>query len=159
VGGVSTAARAALVVGVDRAAEEVVGRTRSYRARLEDLARAGIRRQAEAAGRGIARLGRRVVRLTGTGAGPARHPAPRQVATSAWEDYCRAIRRYVPAEYEGAVTLFRARELPAARPDLGWAPLLPGLEIEVVPGDHHSCVTRHVAAFASRLEARLQRAE
>jgi len=48
--------------------------------------------------------------------------------------------------------------LPAASPDLGWRMLLPQLEVEVVPGDHHTCVTRHVGAFASRLEARLQRA-
>jgi thioesterase domain-containing protein len=81
------------------------------------------------------------------------------VAAAAWQTYRRAIRRYVPAGYDGAVTLFRAEELEAPRPDLGWAPLLPRLEIEVVPGDHHTCVTRHVGAFASRLEARLQRLE
>jgi thioesterase domain-containing protein len=78
------------------------------------------------------------------------------VPAAGWEAYCRAIRRYVPAGYDGAVTLFRAAELRAARPDLGWAPLLPGLEIEVVPGDHHTCVTRHVRVFAQRLAARLR---
>jgi len=68
----------------------------------------------------------------------------------------RAIRRYVPGHDGGAVTLFRAEEQPTVRPDLGWSALLPQLEIEVVPGDHHTCVTRHVKAFASRLGARLQ---
>jgi thioesterase domain-containing protein/acyl carrier protein len=159
VGGVSPVARAALFAGVDRAAEEVVDRARSYRERLGALARAGLRRQAGALGRQAGRLARGIARLAGTGREPDLHAPPPDAGTSAWRAYCRAIRRYVPAGYEGAVTLFRAQELPAARPDLGWAPLLPGLEIEVVPGDHHSCVTRHVGVFASRLEARLQRAE
>ena len=54
--------------------------------------------------------------------------------------------------------LFRAEELRVRRPDLGWARLLSSLEVEMVPGDHHSCITRHVAVLGSRLEARLQRA-
>jgi len=159
VGGLSPADRAALVARVDRAAEELVGRTRTYRARLGGLARAGLRRQAGAVGRRLAGAARRVARMVGAGYEPALHQAPPDVAAAAWQAYRRAIRRYVPGDYEGAVTLFRAEELRAPRPDLGWAPLLPRLEIEVVPGDHHTCVTRHVSAFASRLEARLQRAE
>ena len=66
----------------------------------------------------------------------------------AWQAYRRAIRRYVPEAYEGVVALFRAEKLPAERPDLGWADLLPHLQIEVVPGDHHTCITRHVSALA-----------
>ena len=56
-----------------------------------------------------------------------------------------------------AVALLRAEELPATRPDLGWTDLFPRLEIEVVPGDHLTCVTRHVGEFGERLEALLQR--
>jgi thioesterase domain-containing protein len=97
--------------------------------------------------------------MVGAGDDPVLTAAPSGVAVAGWEAYRRAIRQYVPAGYDGAVTLFRAAELRATRPDLGWASLLPGLEIEVVPGDHHTCVTRHVGVFAQRLEARLRRLE
>lgn len=159
VGRLSPAAQAALVAGVDDAAEEIVERARTGRARLGGLVRAGLRRQAATVGRRLTGVARRIARLAGAGDDPIFHAAPPAVAGAGWEAYRRAIRRYVPAGYDGAVTLFRAAELRASRPDLGWSPLLPRLEIEVVPGDHHSCVTRHVGAFASRLEARLQRLE
>ena len=159
VGRLSPAARAAFVASVDRAAEEIAERARDGRTRLRGLARAGLRRQAGAVGRRLTGVARWLARLAGAGDVPAFHAAPQDVPAAAWQAYRRAIQRYVPCGYEGAVTLFRAEELRAPRPDLGWAPLLPRLEIEVVPGDHHTCVTRHVAAFASRLEARLQRAE
>jgi thioesterase domain-containing protein/acyl carrier protein len=159
VGGLSPAARATFLARVDRAAEGIVERVRAGRARLLRLARAGLRHQAAAIGRRLTGAARRIARLAGAGDDPAFHAAPPDVAAAAWQTYRRAIRRYVPAGYDGAVTLFRAEELEAPRPDLGWAPLLPRLEIEVVPGDHHTCVTRHVGAFASRLEARLQRLE
>ncbi|TMG83469.1 MAG: hypothetical protein E6H78_12200 [Betaproteobacteria bacterium] len=67
--------------------------------------------------------------------------------------------RYVPPRYAGPVALFRAEHFPAARPDLGWSALLPRLQVVVVPGDHHSCITRHVAAFGAHLDEVLRRAE
>ena len=70
----------------------------------------------------------------------------------------RAIQRYVPSSYAGRVVLFRAEQLPAYRPDLGWSRLLPRLEVAVIPGDHHSCITRHVATFGARLNEALRRA-
>src|SRR5262249_55671391 len=66
-----------------------------------------------------------------------------------------AYRRYVPSRYAGRVVLFRAEDYPAQRPDLGWSPYLPRLEVVVVPGDHHSCITRHVAEFAARMNEAL----
>jgi amino acid adenylation domain-containing protein len=155
----SPAAQATFVAKVDRAAGDIVERMRAGRTRLLRLAGAGLGDQAGAVGRRLTGVARGIARLVGVGGDPAFHAAPPQVAAAAWQTYRRAIRRYVPAGYDGAVTLFRAEELEAPRPDLGWAPLLPRLEIEVVPGDHHTCVTRHVGAFASRLEARLQRLE
>jgi thioesterase domain-containing protein/acyl carrier protein len=157
-GGVAPATRIALLADVDRAAEALVGTVRSVGTRLVGLARAGPRRQVRAVGRRLVWSARWLSRLAGAGHGPALHPAPPQIGADAWQGYARAIRRYVPVGYEGAVTLFRAEALPAARPDLGWARVLPRLEIEVIPGDHHTCVTRHVAAFAAQLEARLRRA-
>ena len=72
--------------------------------------------------------------------------------------YSNAVRRYAPPSYGGRVALFRAEELPARNPDLGWSSLLPRLEIVVVPGDHYTCITRHVAAFGARLDNVLRNA-
>jgi thioesterase domain-containing protein len=72
--------------------------------------------------------------------------------------YSNAVRRYAPPSYAGRVALFRAEELPARNPDLGWSSLLPRLEIVVVPGDHYTCITRHVAAFGARLDDVLRNA-
>ena len=157
VGRLSPSRRTALASTVTGAAEVIAERARVGRARLLGLARAGFRRQAAAVGRRLTGAARWVARVAGPGNDAIFRAAPTAVAGAGWEAYCRAIRRYVPAGYDGAVTLFRAAELRASRPDLGWAPLLPGLEIEVVPGDHHTCVTRHVRVFARRLEARLRR--
>jgi hypothetical protein len=56
--------------------------------------------------------------------------------------------------------LFRAEELPAARTDLGWSRgLLPHLTVVVIPGDHHTCITRYVATFSARLEEAMRNAE
>jgi amino acid adenylation domain-containing protein len=75
-----------------------------------------------------------------------------------------AIRSYAPPPYPGRVVLFRAAaERPARRvhlgglrperrPDLGWRAIAPGLEIVEVPGDHVTCITRHVAVLAARLD-------
>jgi thioesterase domain-containing protein/acyl carrier protein len=157
VGRLSPATRSAFAARVTGAAETLVERACIGRARLAGLARAGLRRQAAAVGRRLAGAALWLARRSGLGRDPIFHAAPPAVAVAGWEVYRRAIRRYVPAGYDGAVTLFRAAELRATRPDLGWARLLPGLEIEVVPGDHHTCVTRHVGVFAQRLEARLRR--
>ena len=158
-GVLSLAGQIGLVTTVDRATERVVAEARSFQVRLAALARAGIRRQAAAVERRVAAAVRGLGRLLGAdGLDPAAHPAPPEPGGASSKAYRDAIRRYVPGAYDGPVALFRAEELPAASPDLGWRMLLPQLEVEVVPGDHHTCVTRHVGAFASRLEARLQRA-
>jgi thioesterase domain-containing protein/acyl carrier protein len=157
VGRLSPSRRAAFASRVTGAADAIVEGARTGRARVFGLARAGVRRQAAAVGRRVTGAARWIASVAGRGDESIFGAAPPAVAIAGWEAYRRAIRRYVPAGYDGAVTLFRAAELRATRPDLGWAPLLPGLEIEVVPGDHHTCVTRHVGVFAERLEARLRR--
>jgi thioesterase domain-containing protein/acyl carrier protein len=88
---------------------------------------------------------------------PARDVPPE--LAEAWQRFRRAIRHYVPARYVGLVALFRAEECPARRPDLGWSRLLPRLEVGVVPGDHHTCITRHVATLGARLEDVLRRVD
>jgi amino acid adenylation domain-containing protein len=112
------------------ASNGIAGLARYYRRRLRLLARSGLRAQ-------IGFLRR----------------------TLAWAAYRRAIRRYAPSPYSGRVALFRAEEFPAKSPDLGWSELLPRLEVVVIPGDHYTCVTRHVAALGARLEEVLRRVE
>jgi thioesterase domain-containing protein/acyl carrier protein len=156
-GGLSPAGCAAIFARVDSLAEGMASQTRSGWDRLRILARSDIRHQASAVGRRVSWAARGLAHGLG-GSHAERHDAaiPDAVAAS-WQAYRRAIRRYVPGAYAGSVALFRAEELPADRPDLGWSGLLPRLEVTVVPGDHHTCVTHHVGAFAARLEEFLQR--
>jgi amino acid adenylation domain-containing protein len=116
-----------------RAGEEIAWRAVYYRKRLATLRQKG----------GLAE----------TPQGAPREPLAVRHA------YSRAARRYLPERYTGRVALFRAEEFPARHPDLGWSKLLPQLEIVVVPGDHYTCITRHVAEFAARLDDVLRRAD
>ena len=154
-------ARAGLFVRVDRAWEEIDEWARYYQTRIGILRRSGTRAQMDFLGRKLAGTARRFARVLESrpewrDSAPAHDPAaldgPRHT-------YRQAIRRYAPTRYAGLVALFRAEEFPADRPDLGWARLLPHLEVGVIPGDHHTCITRHVAAFGARLEDVLHRAD
>jgi thioesterase domain-containing protein len=69
-----------------------------------------------------------------------------------------AVRHYVPSCYSGSVVLFRAEQFPAPRADLDWASVVPQLEGVASPGDHLTCITRHVASFGAHLNAILRRA-
>jgi len=154
--------RAGLFVRVDRAWEEIDEWTRYYQNRLGILRRSGTRAQMDFLGRKLAGTARRFARvLEGRPEWPDSAPAhdvPPPL-TEPRQTYRRAIRRYVPPIYEGVVALFRAEQFPAYRPDLGWSRLLPHLEVGVIPGDHHTCITRHVAAFGASLEDVLRRAD
>jgi thioesterase domain-containing protein len=131
-----------------RVYQEIGWRARYYRDQAMTFGRAGLREQVE--------VGRRKI-------GSIRHAADApgfrfHVDVPAVDSPSRAVKRYVPPPYPGRVALFRAEAFPAREPDLGWSALLPRLEVLVVPGDHHTCITRHVAAFAARLEEVLKRA-
>jgi amino acid adenylation domain-containing protein len=154
----SAAARASVVARAGWAAEIAFERARSGGTRFAGLARAARQPRMSAVRRRLMAAVDHMPRLVGAGGERGLHAAPVDVAGAAWRRYRRAIRSYVPAAYDGPVVLFRAEALRVRRPDLGWTPLLSRFEVEMVPGDHHTWVTRHVAAFASRLEARLQRA-
>jgi amino acid adenylation domain-containing protein len=154
-------ARAGLFVRVDRAWEEIDEWARYYQNRLGILRRSGTRAQMDFLGRKLVGTARRLARVLESRPerrdGAPAHAPP--VLTEPRQTYRRAIRRYAPSRYAGLVALFRAEQFPAHRPDLGWARLLPRLEVGVIPGDHHSCITRHVAAFGARLEEVLHRAD
>jgi amino acid adenylation domain-containing protein len=68
----------------------------------------------------------------------------------------RALRRYVPASYQGKVVLFRASD---GAPPLGndsalrWRKVAEQLEVQAVPGDHYQIVTEpHVRTLAERMK-------
>lgn len=160
-GGLPPHARARLFVRVDRTWEEIDEWARYYQHRLGILRRSGTRAQMDFVGRKLAGTAQRFARVL-EGRPERRDSAPVHDPPALAEPrqtYRRAIRRYVPSRYEGLVALFRAEQFPAHRPDLGWSRLLPRLEVGVIPGDHHTCITRHVAAFGARFEEVLRRAD
>jgi thioesterase domain-containing protein len=151
--------RAPLLRGFERQAKlsaktyrEIAWRARYYRGRLGELGRSGLRAQVDFTRRKIGSK-----REAGADGARGFHFHPDRPALDSRRAQSRAVKRYVPPAYEGRVALFRAEEFPADAPDLGWSSLLPQLEIVVVPGDHHTCITRHVAAFAATLEDVLRR--
>lgn len=150
-------ARDGLFVSVDRAWEEIDEWTRYYQRRLGILSRSGARGQLDFVRRKLAGTARRFARAL-EGDREEAHELPSALAEPRLT-YRRAIRHYMPSGYSGLVTLFLAEQFPAHRPDLGWGRLLPRLEIGVIPGDHHTCITRHVAAFGARLDEVLRRAD
>lgn len=158
--GLPPEARGEPFVRLDRAREEIDAWARYYRTRLGILRRDGTRAQMDVLGRKLAGTARRLARMLEIRPEwPDRAPGhERSALTEPRQTYRRAIRRYAPSTYTGLVALFRAEQFPAHRSDLGWASLLPRLEVGVIPGDHHTCITRHVAALGARLEDVLHRA-
>jgi acyl transferase domain-containing protein/thioesterase domain-containing protein len=77
--------------------------------------------------------------------------------------FLEALKKYVPAPYQGRVTLFRAQEVARAYDHvgarLGWSDtLLPKLELFEVPGGHDSLVREpNVRVLASGLDEVLRR--
>jgi len=154
--------RRELFSSLDSVSENLVSQAEYYGRRLKALGRSDLRGQAEFVGRSLGRMARGLDRLLAFR--PARREgAPGQSAPRAivetWPALRRAVRRHLPPPYDGPVALFRAEGFPASRPDLGWSSLLPQLEVTVVPGDHYTCVTRHVGVLGMRLEETLRRAE
>ena len=132
-----------------------------YRDRVRVLATSDVKTQGKFVLRRLGEAARNVTALLAgrEGAHPGDQNDP-AVTALAEDAYRRTIRRYVPAPYEGLVVLFRAEELPAARTDLGWSRrLLSHFTVVVVPGDHHTCITRYVATFSARLEEAMRNAE
>ena len=99
--------------------------------------------------RGAARLvGRNgSSRVTSEGAVPANRRDAMGVA------FMRAAEEYVPLPYPGRVTLFWPEHDPAS-PEAameGWKQVAADVDLHVVPGDHLSYSTRHMAEFGARL--------
>ena len=90
-------------------------------------------------------------------AAPSR-PATDDAQDARYHHIRNAMMAYVPGRYHGSVTLvWPEEEFRTLRPDQlhGWASLADSSELQVIPGGHHSILTRHLPALAATLTARL----
>jgi len=73
-----------------------------------------------------------------------------------WTVYKRVNRVYVPGRYSGRVTIVwpeNEARLRPGYPDGVWRPLVPAIDLQIVPGGHHTCLTRYVEQLAARVKA------
>ena len=70
--------------------------------------------------------------------------------------YRDTIKKYAPAPYTGRVVVLRPEHHPDTRPAMGWARFIPDAQMVVVPGDHHTTITRHIDTVAAQLRTWLQ---
>ncbi len=72
----------------------------------------------------------------------------------------RLVRGYVAQPYLAPITLLvsEGRTGSNADPTLGWSKVSPQVVLHRVPGDHHTCLTRHLNAVAEILRSGLERA-
>src|SRR5262249_35135082 len=95
---------------------------------------------------------------------------PLQVAQQVLDDLKRLFHHhmvltdnYVVRPYPGRIILFRPSDAPFAvptPPDRGWGSLAAGVDVHLVPGQHHSMVKEpHVQVLARELAACLRQAE
>ncbi|HVF91425.1 MAG TPA: amino acid adenylation domain-containing protein [Blastocatellia bacterium] len=74
--------------------------------------------------------------------------------------YRRAMEGYVPRAYPGPVTLFWPSEEPLRYvddPTAGWSRVAAEVAVHSIPGEHLTCITRHLPALAEQLEICLQK--
>jgi amino acid adenylation domain-containing protein len=157
--GMGPAARVRLGARLDLAADRTAHLAEYYQARLRGLGGTPRRRQMALIGRALGRA-TGMLRADPEAPPPTGPPAlPADFTVGRRHLYRPSLRLYAPAPYLGRTVLLRAESEPARRPDLGWRRLLPHVEVDVIPGEHLTCITRHVAAFAARLEQVLRQGE
>jgi len=165
--GLSRDTRIGLAARADLLAEHATDRMDYYRERLRALRADPWRGPLGVAARRVAASAEALARTGGRAPAPAAAPASPIPASIAEPGallgrgrlYRPSMRRYAPAPYDGRVVVLRAEEHPGGPPDLGWRRILPHLEVGTVPGGHLSCITRHVDAFAARLEQILRQGD
>lgn len=165
--GLSGDTRIGLAARADLLAERATDRMDYYRERLRALRADPWRGPLRVAARRVASSAEALARTGGRAPAPAAVPASPIAASIADPGallgrgrlYRPSMRRYAPAPYDGRVVVLRAEEHPGGPPDLGWRRILPDLEVGTLPGGHLSCITRHVDAFAARLEEILRQGD
>jgi hypothetical protein len=76
-----------------------------------------------------------------------------------YQAYRPVMTGYVPAYYPGRVVLLRTDSIQSRVPDdptLGWRHVTRNLEVRPIPGDHHTCLTKHVKTLAESLASYLR---
>jgi len=110
---------------------------------------------------------RSVRMFPGVSMGEERAKSPRETGTPDATDalppdttllYRRAIARYVPRHYPGRLVVLRSQANRDLRDSLGWAGMASIIETYVIPGDHHTSITRHVAETGARIKSCLDAA-
>jgi thioesterase domain-containing protein len=66
----------------------------------------------------------------------------------------RLVRSYLPQPYDGNLVLLASEERLRESRDanLGWNAISKGVKVRVLPGDHHTCVTKHSPSLAAELK-------
>jgi len=73
--------------------------------------------------------------------------------------YAKAMHAYAGGDYGGHVVVVKARDRSRASDgDMGWSRFAASVEVHVLPGNHGSMLTRHIADVASTIRAALARA-
>jgi thioesterase domain-containing protein len=64
------------------------------------------------------------------------------------------VRSYLPEPYNGNLILFasEARFRESRDATLGWNTVSKGVKVRVLPGDHHTCITKHSPSLAAELK-------
>jgi len=104
----------------------------------------------------LAKVGRqaaRLVRRNGSDTATIARAVPADRREAMRDAFMRAAEEYVPLPYPGRVTLFWPEHDPAS-PEAameGWKQVADDVDLHVVPGDHLTYSTRHMAEFGARL--------
>jgi thioesterase domain-containing protein len=83
--------------------------------------------------------------------------APWERSTPWWHSHL-AMEAYVPQKYSGRIVLFRSASIKNEAfhdPTAGWGQITSDVAVEWIPGDHRSCVTKHVADLARKMRPHL----
>ncbi|HEU5192320.1 MAG TPA: AMP-binding protein [Methylomirabilota bacterium] len=157
--GFSDGSRRRIAARVDHLSDRITRWSQYYGGRVRELRVSSWTQKAALARRALASWARGIVRRLGLVRASERPPAPAQPTLGRRHVYRATLRRYAPPPFDGRTVLLRAEGEPAHRHDLGWSRLIPKVEVGVIPGEHLTCITRHVDAFAVRLEAILKTAD
>ena len=106
----------------------------------------------------------RIARARGDAADPmleAGAPALDGHRERIFDSYQRLDRVYVPRRYRGRASVLWPRDDPSPMhaEAQAWRRVFDDLEVVDIPGDHNSCLTRHVRALAGAIQRVLDRAE
>ncbi len=89
--------------------------------------------------------------------GTLRPLTPRDRQSDLWLRHLRAIERYAGGAFAGHVAVVRTRGYRDPRPDLGWSRHAANTAVHILPGDHLTLVTRHVAELAQVIRRTIER--